>query len=130
MAWPYAFTSLFKREKQSSAWPPVLGCTPQACKPYTCQASRLKREPGVSSRDISGLLDGGSYPSDARSWSDFPLFAAASGQDTVAVFTSRERIPVIGGIDIRLAHGLPGKLAEGHAPYHLFVKLSGGDVLI
>ena len=37
----------------------------------------------------------------------------------------RGRLPVIGGIDIRLVHLLPGKLAEGHAPPHPFDKLSG-----
>ena len=32
-------------------------------KPYVCSASRLKKEPGVSDRDICGLMDGvgGSY---------------------------------------------------------------------
>ena len=35
-----------------------------------------------------------------------------------------------GGIDVRLAHGLPGKPAEAWAPHHHFNKLSGGDVLI
>ena len=34
------------------------------------------------------------------------------------------RLLVIGGIDFRLAHWLPGKLAEGHAPHHPFDNLS------
>ena len=34
----------------------LLGCTLQACKPCTGPASR---KPGVSSRDINGLVDGG-----------------------------------------------------------------------
>ena len=28
------------------------------------------------------------------------------------------KLPIIGEIDVRLAHGLPGKPAEGHAPRH------------
>lgn len=49
-----------------------------------------------------------------------------SPQDLVAVFTpwGRRTLPVLGGIDIRLAHWLPGKLAEGYGPHHLFGKLS------
>ena len=38
---------------------PVLGCTPQAYKAFACPASRPNKEPGVSNRDISGLMDGG-----------------------------------------------------------------------
>ena len=48
-----------------------------------------------------------------------------AGRDMVAVFASRAegvgwgigRLPVLGGIDVRLAHQLPGKPAEGHAPH-------------
>ena len=32
------------------------------------------------------------------------------------------RLPVIGGIDVRLAHQLPGKPAEGHTPHPNFDK--------
>ena len=34
------------------------------------------------------------------------------------------RLPVIEGIDVRLAHPLPGKQAEGHTAHHPFDKLS------
>ena len=61
-----------------------------------------------------------------RSWSDIPTLCAEGGQDMAAVFTpwGRGRLPVIGGVDVRLAHQLPRKLAEGHASHHLFDKLS------
>ena len=67
--------------------------------------------------------------SEARSWSDIspaPPCAAEDGQDMAAVFApwGRVRLPVIRGIDIRLAHPLPGKPAEGHAPHSPFDKLS------
>ena len=39
----------------------LLGCTPQAGKFCSCPASRPKKEPGGSDRDISGLSDRGSY---------------------------------------------------------------------
>ena len=55
---------------------------------------------------------------EARSWSDTP--PCDGGQDKAAVFAPRGKgaLPVIGGTDVRL----PGKLAEGHAPHHLFDK--------
>ena len=65
----------------------MLGWTPQACKACTCPALRPKKELRVSDRDISGLMDGGAYMSEARSWSDTPLCAAHSGQDMAAVST-------------------------------------------
>ena len=59
------------------------------------------KEPGV--RDISGFMDRGSYMSKV----------AGGG-----------KLPVIGGTDVRLAHWLPGKPAEEHAPQHPFDRLS------
>ena len=41
----------------------LLGCTPQAYKPCTCPASRLKKEPRVTVKDISDFMDGGFYTS-------------------------------------------------------------------
>ena len=43
---------------------------------------------------------------------------AGSRQDTAAVFAAlvEEKEPIV-GIDIRLAHPLPGKPAEGHIPH-------------
>ena len=38
----------------------MLVCTPQAYEACACPASRPKKEPGVSNRDISGLMEGGS----------------------------------------------------------------------
>ena len=54
---------------------------------------------------------------EAGSWSNTPL-CVADGQDMAAIFVPgvRARLPVIGGIEVRLAHWLPGKLAEGHTP--------------
>lgn len=45
-----------------------------------------------------------------------PVFALASG---------RGKLPVIRGIDVRLAHRLPRKRAEAHTRQHSFVKPSG-----
>ena len=47
-------------------------CTLQAYKPWIFPASSLKKEPGVSNRDLSGLMEGGSYMSEARCWRDTP----------------------------------------------------------
>ena len=53
-------------------------CWAASCRP-TSPASRPKKEPRVSSRDINGLMDEGAYMSEARSWSD-------DGQNMVTVF--------------------------------------------
>ena len=76
----------------------VLGCIPQAYKPCACPASRPKKEPRFSNRDVSGVMDGGAYTSEARSWSDTPPCAVDDGQDMAAVFTPKwkKRLPVIG----------------------------------
>lgn len=59
----------------------MLDDIPQAYMACTCLALRPKKEPGDSNRDISGLIDGGCYTSEARSWG-----AGHGRQDTVAVF--------------------------------------------
>ena len=76
-----------------------MGCTPQAYKVCACPALKLKKEPRVSNRDINGVMDGGPYTAEARSWSDTPPCAADSRQDMVAVFTAGGGwggLPVIG----------------------------------
>ena len=69
--------------------------------------------------NISGLMDGGTYMSEARSWSNTPQCAVEGGQDMAAVFAGvRARLPdrqLQGEIDIRWAYQLPGKPAKGHA---------------
>ena len=104
----------------------VLGCTPQAYKPCTCPASRLKKKPRVSNRDINSLMDWGAYTSEARSWSDTPLCVAEGRQDLAAVLAPQGegRLPFIGGIDVRLVHQLPGKPEEEPTPHLPFEKLS------
>ena len=51
-----------------------LGCTSQAYKAHACPASRLKKDPRVSNRNISGLRMGGAYMSEARSCSGTPQY--------------------------------------------------------
>ena len=82
-----------------------MGCTPQAYKACTCPPSRLEKEPGVSNRDIKGLMDGGAYMSEATSWSDTPPCVANGEQDMAAVFALGEGYVVsYRGIHVRLAH--------------------------
>ena len=84
-------------------------------------ASRLKKEPRDSNRDISDLLDKGSYTPEARSWSNTSLCVADSKQDMAADFATRgrRRLPFIGGINVRLAHKSPGKPAAGAGSKHI-----------
>ena len=73
------------------------------------ELTRLKQGPGVtlSSREQT-----------RQTW--WQTFPSAGGRQS----------PIIGGIDVRSAHGLPRKLTEGQAPHQPFEKLSGGAVLI
>ena len=80
------------------------GKQPQACKSRACPASRAKKEPGVSSRGISGLMNGRPYRSEARSWRDAPLCAVDSRQSWEIFATGDTgRLPVETGIRV-LAH--------------------------
>ena len=56
------------------------------------------QKPRVSNRDIHGLMDNGTYMSEARSWSNIPPCAVDSGQDMATVFApEREgRLPIVG----------------------------------
>ena len=82
----------------------VVGLYPQACKSCACPASRAKKEPGVSNRDISGLMNGRPYMSEAKSWRDTPLCAVDSRQ-SLEIFATGDtgRLPVETGIRV-LAH--------------------------
>ena len=76
--------------------------------------------PRVGDRGLSGLMDRGSYRSEARAWSDPPPSLVHSGQVVAAAFAmgvveGREVVTIIEGTGISLAHQLPGKPAEGRA---------------
>ena len=58
---------------------PCWAATPQAYKACACPASRPKKKPRAQDRDISGLMDVGSYMSEARSWSDTSLCVVDDG---------------------------------------------------
>ena len=69
----------------------LLGCSPQVYKSCVCPDSRPRKEPGVSDKDISSLLDGESDMSETKSWSDTPQSSAEGRQDLVGVFTPGEK---------------------------------------
>ena len=48
----------------------LLGCTPQAYKALCLPSFKTKEKPRVSDRDSSGLMGGGPYMSETRSWRD------------------------------------------------------------
>ena len=108
-------------------------CSLHVCKPWTCSASGLKKEPGVSHRDISGLMGGGSLPVGSKVLKGQPtacggLRVCHDGWGTAAIFapSERGRIQVIRGTNLRLTRWLPGKLVEGHAPHHPFAGYPPG----
>ena len=94
----------------------LLGYTPQSCKPGPCpDTKRRKSLETATERDTSGLVDRESYKSEAKHWSNMPPCTADSGQDSAAIFAiqGRQRLPFTGGIDVQLAHQLPGKPEAG-----------------
>ena len=58
----------------------LLGCTTQTYKACACPTSKPKKEPGVSNRDVRGVMDRGAYTSEARSWSDTPTVCGGRGK--------------------------------------------------
>ena len=52
----------------------IVGLHLQACVPCACPTSRQEKKPGVRDghRDISGLMDEGSYICEVKPWSDTP----------------------------------------------------------
>ena len=88
----------------------LLDCTSQTWKPCTCLALGQEKEPGVSNRDISGLMGRGIYTAKARSWSNILLCAAPGGQDMGVVFTPKwKEMTSSREPDVRWAHQSPGK---------------------
>ena len=78
-----------------------------------CPPSRPRKEPRGGDRDVRGLIPVGTFMSEGRSWRDVPLGVAGVGQDTAAIFLVGGEVADTKGIDLRLAHPLPGKPAEG-----------------
>ena len=105
----------------------VVGLYPAGLQALYLPILQTEERPRVSDRNVEGLTDcGGAYMSEARSWSDTPACVADSGQVMAAAFAprGRGRVPVIGRIDVRWAHRLPGKPAEEHTPHCCFDKLA------
>ena len=96
----------------------LFGCTRRAGKPCNRPAERPKKEPRDSDRDFSDGLNRVSYASKAKSRSNTPPCIVDGEQDTAVVFEIQQgegRLPVIGGIDIRLAHQSPRNPSAGGA---------------
>ena len=68
----------------------MLGYTPQAYKICSCPALKLKKEPR-DNRDISGLMERGSYVSESRTWS-------LTGQDI--------KVAVLAGVEAEGEEGM------------------------
>ena len=86
---------------------PLLGCTPQTYEACACPASRPKKEPGVSNRDISGLTDSGTLTCLKRDPGATPHRVPDSRQDMAAGFAwgwGAGGFPVIGELMSGGAH--------------------------
>ena len=92
----------------------MLDCT---FRPYACPASRLKKEPRVSNRDINGLVNGRAYMSEVRSWMTSHNVQKMGGRTWHRLHSKgKGKLPGIGKIGIRLVYQLAGKLAGRHTP--------------
>ena len=78
----------------------LLGCAPQPCSLCNCPATRPKKKPGVSGRDISDLLDRDSYKSEAKVLEQHPTIYGQrqAGQSSNLRCTGEEEATVIGGM--------------------------------
>ena len=97
----------------------MLGCTPQACKPYSYPASRPKKEPGDSDRDVNGLLGKGPYTSSAKGPGvTCPLWKASKTWQPLCSW-GRSQLPFIGGVmSDRLPRWGSGKESACHCRRH------------
>lgn len=71
----------------SSSFQPGLafaGLCPEGLQVLYVPSLKTEKRLRVSDRDLSGLMDGRSYLSEAWSWSDTPLCAVDGGQDIAA----------------------------------------------
>lgn len=103
----------------------LLDCTSQTWKPCTCLALRQEKEPGVSNRDINGLMDRGIYTAKARSWSNILLCAALGRQKMVVVFAPGMRVISYSGNWHQVGLWITRETSRRTHPHHPFDSLLG-----
>ena len=94
-------------------------------KAFTCLALRQEKEPGVSNRDISGLMGRGIYTAKARSWSNILLCAAPGGQDMGVVFAPGMRVISYSGNWHQVGLLITRETSRRTHPHHPFDSLLG-----
>lgn len=90
-------------------------CWAEPCKPtkpVACPASRLKKQPRVNNRDISGLMNQGAHTSEVRSWSNTPPCAAEYGSSLDSQGWNWGQV----------GSWVTRETTEGHAPHSPFDK--------
>lgn len=102
----------------------LLGCTPQVFRACTCPASRLKKEPSVSNRDISGLMNGGSlhvwsrileqHPTSSQLTGHGAVFApqGGGGEGEIASYIDRNRHQVGSSVTRETSRGARPSLSQ------------------
>lgn len=127
---PLSFPSSVVLFGSTNCW--TIPCRPAS--PVLAQLPRPKKEPGVSNRDINDFMDRGSLPF----WSKVLEQHSTSSCSRQQVRQTLQqpllpgtewKVIATGGIDIWLAHQLPGKL-EGDALTTPLISYSGQDVLL
>lgn len=84
-------------------------------------ASRPKKEPRNSKRDVQVSKDGGPHKSETKGPEAIhPPWTAKGRQKATTTFMpqARKRLPFLGETDVRVAHQLPGKQAAGTGGRH------------
>lgn len=79
-SWVQAPFCMFGLRYRPQLAPPIVGPNPTGLQGQYLASFWLKEEPGISNSNISGVMDGGAYRSEARSWTSNHLLWWTAGK--------------------------------------------------
>lgn len=115
-AWKFIKSTYCPQGIWSGTQETMLGCTPQTYKPWNNPASGQKKRAQSQWQASGGLLVRDHTHS--KQVPEHPgIWQTEAGLAAVIATGGRGRLPVIGEIDVKLAHWSTGKSAEVSAPH-------------